>query len=193
MCFVLCRSNTGPLLEVELELGGTDIAWKPELAGSCKGSLQALVQRWLVAFLEVSCLRTACIGQGMPCKKWLQLCMKRSCADAGVQLRVMHVLSRCKAHPSLPGTRIHDMYRWGASSSAWTLVKEAMLKSWKRTMPWLSSLMRSFVQQWAALGRQKHSRRPLQNMSFCGSKMWGRHSWCVCMGKWGGRGTCMMS
>jgi hypothetical protein len=97
ICFVLCRSNTGPLLEVELELGGTDIAWKPELAGNCKGSLQALVQRWLVAFLEVSCLRTACIGQGMPCKKWLQLCMKRSCADAGVQLRVMHVLNAARS------------------------------------------------------------------------------------------------
>jgi hypothetical protein len=29
------------------------MVWKPELAGSQKGSLQALVQRWLMSFLEV--------------------------------------------------------------------------------------------------------------------------------------------
>lgn len=43
----------GPLLEVELELATPDMIWKPELAGSIKGSLQALVQNWLMSFLEV--------------------------------------------------------------------------------------------------------------------------------------------
>lgn len=48
-----CRTNAGPLLEVQLELATPDMVWKPELAGSEKGSLQALVQRWLMSFLEV--------------------------------------------------------------------------------------------------------------------------------------------
>lgn len=48
-----CRSGAAPLLEVELELLTPDMVWKPELAGSQKGSLQALVQRWLMSFLEV--------------------------------------------------------------------------------------------------------------------------------------------
>jgi dynein heavy chain len=48
-----CRSEAGPLLEVELELVTPDMVWKPELGGSEKGSVQALVQRWLTSFLEV--------------------------------------------------------------------------------------------------------------------------------------------
>ena len=76
-----CRNGAAPLLEVELELLTPDMVWKPELAGSQKGSLQALVQRWLMSFLEV---RFRCYSAG-----W---CMKApagmlrlwiSCGDAG--------------------------------------------------------------------------------------------------------------
>ncbi|KAF6251999.1 flagellar outer dynein arm heavy chain beta [Scenedesmus sp. NREL 46B-D3] len=49
----LARSGAAPLLEVELELVTPAMVWKPELAGSQKGSLQALLQRWLMSFLEV--------------------------------------------------------------------------------------------------------------------------------------------
>jgi hypothetical protein len=51
--WLACRNGAAPLLEVELELLTPDMVWKPELAGSQKGSLQALVQRWLMSFLEV--------------------------------------------------------------------------------------------------------------------------------------------
>jgi hypothetical protein len=46
---------------VELELVTPDMVWKPELAGSQNGSLQALVQRWLMSFLEV---RLSCCPAG---------------------------------------------------------------------------------------------------------------------------------
>lgn len=54
-----CRSAAGQLLEVELELATPDMVWKPELTGSTKGSLQALVHSWLMSFLEVCCLQLA--------------------------------------------------------------------------------------------------------------------------------------
>lgn len=53
LLLLLCRNSMGPLIEVELELATPDMIWKPELAGSVKGSLQALVQNWLMSFLEV--------------------------------------------------------------------------------------------------------------------------------------------
>jgi hypothetical protein len=46
-------------VEVELELVTPDMVWKPELAGSQKGSVQALVERWLTSFLEVSSFPSA--------------------------------------------------------------------------------------------------------------------------------------
>lgn len=56
-CVAACnRSEAGPLLEVELELVTPDMVWKPELGGSAKGSVQALVERWLTSFLEVGWL-----------------------------------------------------------------------------------------------------------------------------------------
>lgn len=51
---VLCRSDAGPLLEVELELVTPDMVWEPDLGGSEKGTVQGLVERWLTSFLEVS-------------------------------------------------------------------------------------------------------------------------------------------
>jgi hypothetical protein len=49
----LAKSEAGPLIEVDLELATPHMVWKPELGGTEKGSVQALVQGWLVAFLEV--------------------------------------------------------------------------------------------------------------------------------------------
>jgi hypothetical protein len=46
---------------VDLELATPHMVWKPELGGPGKGSVQALVQRWLVAFLEV-CARVEDAG-----------------------------------------------------------------------------------------------------------------------------------
>lgn len=54
-----CRSEAGPLLEVDLELVTPNMVWKPELDGSEKGSVQALVERWLTSFLEVWTVRPA--------------------------------------------------------------------------------------------------------------------------------------
>lgn len=57
---VNCRSAAGPLLEVALELATPDMVWKPELTGSAKGSLQALVHTWLMSFLEVCVMSVCC-------------------------------------------------------------------------------------------------------------------------------------
>jgi hypothetical protein len=38
---------------VDLELVTPNMVWKPKLNGSEKGSVQALVERWLTSFLEV--------------------------------------------------------------------------------------------------------------------------------------------
>jgi len=58
-----CRSEAGPLLEIELELITPEMVWKPELGGSEKGSVQALVERWLTSFLEVWQCMLICIRQ----------------------------------------------------------------------------------------------------------------------------------
>lgn len=73
ICVHLCRSDAGPLLEVELELVTPDMVWKPELGGSEKGTVQGLVERWLTSFLEVSGIKAA--------KSCLHMCtLARSCA-----------------------------------------------------------------------------------------------------------------
>lgn len=59
ICVHVCRSDAGPLLEVELELVTPDMVWKPELGGSEKGTVQGLVERWLTSFLEVSGIKAA--------------------------------------------------------------------------------------------------------------------------------------
>lgn len=59
----VCRNESGPLLEVELELATPEMVWRPDLSGSEKGSLQALVQHWLRSFLEVGgCLHFIALG-----------------------------------------------------------------------------------------------------------------------------------
>eukprot|EP00879_Flechtneria_rotunda_P005416 GHRR01005708.1.p1 GENE.GHRR01005708.1~~GHRR01005708.1.p1 ORF type:complete len:1495 (+),score=578.36 GHRR01005708.1:300-4784(+) len=50
---VFAKPEAGPLLEVDLELVIPDMVWKPELSGSTKGTLQGMVQKWLMSFLEV--------------------------------------------------------------------------------------------------------------------------------------------
>lgn len=53
-CEQIVKNDTGPLLEIQLELVAPDIIWKPELSeGPNRVGVRDMVQHWLMSFLEV--------------------------------------------------------------------------------------------------------------------------------------------
>lgn len=128
-------------MEVELKLVTPDMVWKPELVGSQKGSVQALVERWLTSFLEVSQCQPAgratcwAVGAGSLCAasgRASSMCVRQRYCHEVLGLRT--ISQGCR--PLL------SKHRLAASSSAWTLVRAAMPRSWRRTMMLLTSWTR---------------------------------------------------
>ena len=63
---MLSKSDSAPLLEVQLELLAPDIVWKPELGegGTSKG-VRDMIRKWLMSFLEVGQLmKRLDVGEG---------------------------------------------------------------------------------------------------------------------------------
>jgi dynein heavy chain len=63
---VLSKSDTAPLMEIQLELVAAEIVWKPELAeGKIAKSVRDMVKKWLKSFCEIGQLmKRLDIGEG---------------------------------------------------------------------------------------------------------------------------------
>ncbi len=62
----LAKSESSPLLEIQVELVAPDIVWKPELGeGGVKPGVRDMIKRWLQSFLEIGQLmKRLDVGEG---------------------------------------------------------------------------------------------------------------------------------